>query len=59
VVETEFNPAEYISLDDVDGQRMDELEHFFVVYNQAEGRQFKPIGRRGVQCARELLKKSS
>ena len=59
VVETEFNPAEYASLDDVHRQRLDEIEHFFVAYNEAEGRQFKPLGRRGVQQARELLEKSS
>jgi inorganic pyrophosphatase len=55
VVETPYNPAEYRSLEDVSRQRLDEIEHFFVSYNQVEGRQFKPLGRRGADRARELL----
>jgi inorganic pyrophosphatase len=55
VVETPHNPAEYQSLDDVSDQRLDEIEHFFVSYNEMEGRQFKPLGRRGSERARELL----
>ena len=46
VVETPYNPAEYRSLDEVSGQRLDEIEHFFVSYNQMEGRQV-PTRRAG------------
>jgi hypothetical protein len=36
-------------------QRLDEIEHFFVSYNQMEGRQFKPFARRGAEHAQQLL----
>jgi inorganic pyrophosphatase len=55
VVETPYNPAELHSLEEVSRQRLDEIEHFFVSYNQAEGRQFRPLARRGADRARELL----
>ena len=56
VVETPYNPAEFHSLEEVGRQRLDEIEHFFVSYNQMEGRQFKPLARHGADRARELLK---
>src|SRR5215475_14505888 len=55
VVETPYNPAEFRSLEEVDRRRLDEIEHFFVSYNQMEGRQFKPLDRRGADHAQELL----
>src|SRR5262245_33114545 len=54
-VETPYNPAEYRSLDEVGRQRLDEIEHFFVSYNRAEGRQFRPLARRGADRGQELL----
>ena len=59
VVETPYNPAEYHSLEEVDRQRVDEIEHFFVAYNEMEGRQFTPLARRGVSRAEELLRKAT
>jgi inorganic pyrophosphatase len=59
VVETPYNPAEYRSLDEVSRQRLEEIEHFFVAYNQVEGRQFKPLARRGPGRARELLEEGT
>jgi inorganic pyrophosphatase len=59
VVETPYNPAEYESLDDVNDRRLEEIEAFFIAYNQAEGRQFKPIGRKGVDRARRLLEEAA
>jgi inorganic pyrophosphatase len=59
VVETPYNPAEYSSLDEVSRQRLDEIEHFFVSYNQMEGRQFNPLARRGADRAHELLKEAT
>jgi inorganic pyrophosphatase len=59
VVETPYNPAEFRSLEDVNRQRLDEIEDFFVSYNQAEGRQFKPLARRGADHARELVEKAT
>ena len=54
-VETPYNQAAYRALDEVGGQRLREIEHFFVSYNQMEGRQFKPLARHGADRARELL----
>src|SRR5262245_48866900 len=33
VVETRYNPAEYQSLNEVNRQRLDEIESFFIAYN--------------------------
>jgi inorganic pyrophosphatase len=55
VVETPYNPAEFHSLEEVSRQRLDEVEHFFVSYNQMEGRQFKPLARHGADRAQKLL----
>jgi inorganic pyrophosphatase len=56
VVETPYNRAEYRSLDEVSRQRLEEIEHFFVSYNEMEGRQFKPLAWRGIERSQELLK---
>ena len=58
VLETPYNPAAYRSLDEVNSQRLDEIEHFFVSYNQVEGRQFKPLARRGVEHTQELVEQA-
>src|SRR5262249_40694576 len=55
VIETAYNPAEFDSLKAVSRQRLDEIEHFLVSYNEAEGRQFTPLARSGPERARELL----
>jgi inorganic pyrophosphatase len=55
VVETPYNPARFHALEDVDRQQLDEIEHFFVSYNRVEGRQFKPLARRGAEHAQEVL----
>jgi inorganic pyrophosphatase len=59
VVETPYNPAQYRSLDDLGQQRLEEIEHFFVSYNEAEGRQFKPLARRGAGRGHELLEEAT
>jgi inorganic pyrophosphatase len=55
VVETPYNPVEFRSLEQVSRQRLDEVEHFFISYNQMEGRKFKPLARHGADRAQELL----
>ncbi len=55
VLETPFNPPEVHSLEEISDNRLAELEHFFVSYNQMEGREFEPIGRHGPERAMELL----
>jgi inorganic pyrophosphatase len=55
VLDTPRNPAAVGSLEELGRQRLDEIEHFFVAYNEAEGRRFKPLARRGPEKARELV----
>src|SRR5262245_56075811 len=54
-IEPPYNRPELRSLDELSKSRLDELEHFFVSYNQAEGRQFKPVRRRGPSAADGLV----
>src|SRR5437588_5284331 len=42
-------------LSDLPHSVVEQIEHFFVAYNQEEGKRFKPTGRRGPKRARELL----
>jgi inorganic pyrophosphatase len=59
VIETPYNPPEYRSLDEVNPQRLDEIEQFFVSYNRTQGRQFNPLARRGADRAQELIERAS
>jgi inorganic pyrophosphatase len=47
------------SLDDVSDTLLEEIEHFFVSYNQIKGKEFKPLGRSGPEKARKLVKGST
>lgn len=42
-------------LGDLNGQLLDEIEHFFVSYNEAKGKQFAPLNRAGAARAGEVL----
>lgn len=55
VIETPYNHPTIHSLDEIDRQRLDEIEHFFVSYNQMQGREFRPLGRRGPKKAEKLI----
>ena len=57
IVETPYNRPEARSLDDLGKRRLEEIEHFFVSYNEIEGRQFKPVGRHGEKVAEKLVEK--
>jgi inorganic pyrophosphatase len=46
------------SLADLPEAVLDQLEHFFVAYNKAEGRTFTPLARRGPEVALRLLEKA-
>jgi inorganic pyrophosphatase len=59
VVETPYNPAQYRSLEDVRAEWLDEIEQFFVSYNQQEGRLFKPTARKGRAQAQKLLDRAT
>jgi inorganic pyrophosphatase len=58
VVETLVNPAEPTSINEIGEQALREIEHFFVSYNEMEGRQFKCLGRRDAKHAVELVEKA-
>jgi inorganic pyrophosphatase len=45
------------SLSDLDSALLGEIEHFFVSYNAARGKEFKPIARKGRAAARRLIQK--
>jgi len=51
------NHAGLDAIDDLNPNLVKELEHFFVSYNQVKGKRFKPLGRKGPDRARELVKK--
>jgi inorganic pyrophosphatase len=55
VLDTPRNPASVHSPDELGRERLDGIERFFVAYNEAEGRTFKPIGRHGPEEAKALL----
>jgi inorganic pyrophosphatase len=57
VVETLVNPAEPTALEEVGEQTLREIEHFFVSYNEIEGRQFKCLGRGSAKQALALVEK--
>lgn len=56
VIETKYNPPAVESLEELGEERLAEIEHFFVSYNEMEGRKFKPLARRGPKKAESLLK---
>jgi inorganic pyrophosphatase len=47
------------SLQKLDSKLLGEIEHFFVSYNAARGKKFKPTGRRGPAVAKRLIKKET
>ncbi len=50
--------VDYKTLDDLNERLVDEIEHFFVSYNAAKGKKFKPLGRYGPERAQRLVKDS-
>ena len=45
------------ALAEIPPKLLDELEHFFVSYNQAKGKKFKPLGRYGPARAKALVRR--
>jgi inorganic pyrophosphatase len=43
------------SISDLNETLVDEIEHFFVSYNEVKGKQFKPLGRFGAVKAKHLV----
>jgi len=46
---------EILSLEELNPQLLDQIEHFFVSYNAAFGKQFTPARRVGPAAARKLI----
>lgn len=55
VLDAPRNPAAVNSLDELARGRLDGIEHFFIAYNAAEGRTFRPLARRGPGEAKALI----
>jgi inorganic pyrophosphatase len=58
VPQTETNQPAVRSIDDVDRERIRQIEHFFVSYNAAQGRTFKPGRPQGVRAAEKRLREA-
>jgi inorganic pyrophosphatase len=54
-IETAVNRPAIQTLEDLQPERLDEIEAFFMAYNHLEGRHFKPLGRHGPARAEQLL----
>jgi inorganic pyrophosphatase len=50
--------ADVNSLKDLNDNMLDEIEKFFVNYNEERGKRFKVLGRKGPRQALRLLKRS-
>ena len=46
------------SLTDLNLKLLEEIEHFFISYNEVKGKKFKPLGRHGPERARKLVQRS-
>lgn len=46
------------SLTDLNPKLVEEIEHFFISYNEVKGKKFKPLGRYGPERARKLVLRS-
>jgi inorganic pyrophosphatase len=46
-------------LEDLGDALLEEIEHFFVSYNEIKGKRFTPQGRKGVRAARRLVEEAA
>jgi inorganic pyrophosphatase len=46
------------SIDDLDKTLLHEIEHFFISYNEARGKKFKPTGRANADKAKRSIEKA-
>jgi inorganic pyrophosphatase len=54
-IETPVNRPAIQTFADLQPERLDAIETFFMAYNHLEGRHFKPLGRHGPAMAEQLL----
>ncbi len=55
VASDSHNHSDIKSINDLNGKLIDEIEHFFVSYNEAKGKKFEPLGRFGARKAKSLV----
>jgi inorganic pyrophosphatase len=55
---TEVNAPLYESMDAVGPIRLAEIEHFFISYNRAHGRDFKPLRRGDASAAQQAIQEA-
>jgi inorganic pyrophosphatase len=48
-----------VTVDDLPSALLDQIEHFFISYDEVTGKEFKPIGRHGPKRAEKLLRKAT
>jgi inorganic pyrophosphatase len=58
VAEKSHTHASLKSLLKLESTLIDEIEHFFVSYNKARGKKFRPLARKGPAAATSLIKQS-
>ncbi|MDQ3130880.1 MAG: inorganic diphosphatase [Acidobacteriota bacterium] len=52
------NHSEIKSINDLNEKLIDEIEHFFVSYNEAKGKKFKSLGRFGARKAKNSVEEA-
>jgi inorganic pyrophosphatase len=55
-IETPVNKPAIRKLEQLEGQQLHDIEHFFRSYNQAQGREFKIAGRGGPRQAQKMFR---
>jgi inorganic pyrophosphatase len=58
MAETPVNQPDIDSIEELGEDQLEEIEDFFVAYNRAHGREFKPTGRLGPAAAEKQLTKA-
>ncbi|HLL16956.1 MAG TPA: inorganic diphosphatase [Pyrinomonadaceae bacterium] len=53
------NHKDVSTLAQLNGNLLDEIEHFFVSYNEVKGKKFVPLGRFGAERARQLIEEGA
>jgi inorganic pyrophosphatase len=56
IVETPVNAPQIHDINELDADRLRDIEHFFISYNRAQGREFVPEGRLGHAAAERILR---
>jgi inorganic pyrophosphatase len=58
VAQTPVNQPRWKELAELDPEHVHAIEHFFISYNQAQGREFRVTGRTGSRAANATLKRA-